>query len=59
MLMVNSIQNSSFTWGNFKTFEDAAFQSLSRYSTSKGSSLYLLTNPAWKGWIKVGMAVDE
>lgn len=44
--------------GNFKTFEDAAFQSLSRYSTSKEGQVYIITNPAWKGWIKVGMAVD-
>ena len=44
--------------GNFKTFEDAAFQSLSRYSTTKEGQVYIITNPAWKGWIKVGMAVD-
>lgn len=44
--------------GNFKTFEDAAFQSLSRYSTSKEGQVYIITNPAWKGWVKVGMAVD-
>ena len=44
--------------GNFKTFEDAAFQSLSKYSTSKEGQVYIISNPAWKGWIKVGMAVD-
>jgi hypothetical protein len=30
--------------GNFKTFSDAAFESLA--------------NPAWKGWIKIGMAIE-
>lgn len=44
--------------GHYKTFEDAAFQSLSRYSTSTQGEVYILTNPAWQGWIKVGMAVD-
>jgi hypothetical protein len=44
--------------GNYKTFEDAAFQSLSRYSSSKEGQVYIIINPAWKGWIKVGMAID-
>lgn len=44
--------------GNYKTFESAAFQSLSRYATSKEGQVYIITNPAWKGWIKVGMAID-
>ena len=44
--------------GNFKTFEDAAFSSLSRYTTSSEGEVYIITNPAWKGWIKVGMAID-
>ena len=44
--------------GNYKTFEDAAFQSLAKYSTSTEGQVYIITNPAWKGWIKVGMAVD-
>jgi len=45
--------------GNFKTFEDAAFSSLSRYTTSSEGEVYIITNPAWKGWIKVGMAIDS
>ena len=44
--------------GNFKTFEDAAFQSLSRYATTSEGEVYIIVNPAWKGWIKVGMAID-
>ena len=31
---------------------------LSRFNQIKEGFVYVLTNPAWKGWIKVGMAVD-
>ena len=44
--------------GHYKTFEDAAFQSLSKYATSKEGQVYIITNPAWEDWIKVGMAID-
>ena len=44
--------------GHYKTFEDAAFQSLSQYASSKEGQVYIITNPAWKGWIKIGMAVE-
>jgi hypothetical protein len=44
--------------GHYKTFEDAAFSSLSQYTLTKEGEVYLITNKAWKGWIKVGMAVE-
>lgn len=44
--------------GNYKTFEGAAFSSLSNYEKSTEGYVYLITNPAWKGWVKVGMAID-
>lgn len=44
--------------GKYKTFEGAAFSSLSNYEKSTEGHVYLITNPAWKGWVKVGMAVD-
>lgn len=44
--------------GNYKTFEHAAFDSLSRYTASSEGEVYVITNKAWKGWIKVGMAID-
>ncbi len=44
--------------GRYKTFEGAAFSSLSNYEKSTEGHVYLITNPAWKGWVKVGMAVD-
>ena len=30
----------------------------SDYSKIKEGFVYILTNPAWKGWLKVGMAID-
>ena len=44
--------------GKFKTFEDLAFSSLPNYSDTKEGYVYILTNPAWDGWIKIGMALD-
>ena len=44
--------------GRYKTFEDAAFSSLSKYETTSKGQVYVITNPAWKGWVKIGMAVD-
>jgi hypothetical protein len=31
---------------------------VARFNQIKEGFVYLLTNPAWKGWIKAGMAVD-
>ena len=44
--------------GNYKTFEDAAFASLKNYTRSKVGEVYIIRNPAWEGWYKIGMAVD-
>lgn len=44
--------------GRYRTFEDAAFSSLQNYEKSSEGSVYIITNPAWPEWIKVGMAVD-
>ena len=44
--------------GNYKTFEEAAFQSLGKYKTVKKGFVYVITNKAWKGWIKIGRAAD-
>jgi hypothetical protein len=44
--------------GNYKTFEDAAFSSLAKYESTKEGQVYIITNKAWKGWVKIGMAVD-
>ena len=42
--------------GNYRTFEDAwNHQELNR---QKSGYVYAISNPAWPGWIKVGMAVD-
>ena len=44
--------------GRYKGFEDAAFSSLENFKDNPQGQVYVITNPAWKGWVKVGMAVD-
>jgi hypothetical protein len=45
--------------GRYKGFEDAAFSSLENYKDNPQGQVYIITNPAWEGWAKVGMAVDS
>ena len=45
--------------GRYKTFEDAAFSSLAKYELSKEGQVYIITNPNFRDWVKVGMAVDS
>ena len=44
--------------GRYKGFEEAAFSALKNYTLSKKGEVYIITNPAFEGWVKVGMAVD-
>ena len=44
--------------GRYKNFEQAAFSSLERYELSKEGQVYVITNPNFPEWVKVGMAVD-
>lgn len=44
--------------GRYKGFTDAAFSSLQNYETAKQGQVYIIVNPAFPGWCKVGMAVD-
>ena len=44
--------------GRYKGFEEAAFSALQNYKSSKEGEVYIITNPAFEGWVKVGMAVD-
>lgn len=54
------IQRSHPLWksGRYKSFNDAAFSSLQNYTTAKDGHVYIITNPAWPDWVKIGMAVD-
>jgi hypothetical protein len=45
--------------GRYKGFEEAAFSSLENFKDSTQGEVYVLTNPAWPEWVKVGMAVDS
>ena len=44
--------------GKYKTFESAAFASLEGYANTTEGYVYIINNPCWKGWVKVGMAID-
>lgn len=44
--------------GRYKSFEDAAFSSLEKYESSTEGQVYIVTNPSFPEWVKVGMAVD-
>ena len=44
--------------GRYKSFDDAAFSSLENYESSTEGEVYIVTNQAWKGWIKIGMAIE-
>ena len=44
--------------GNYNSFEDAAFSSLDKYESSVEGQVYIITNPSFPEWVKVGMAVD-
>ena len=45
--------------GRYRTFEDAAFSSLAKYELSKEGQVYIITNPNFPKWVKVGMAIDS
>jgi hypothetical protein len=44
--------------GRYKNFSSVAFSSMEGYESSTEGYVYVISNPAWKGWYKVGMAVD-
>lgn len=44
--------------GRYKSFNEAAFSSFKNLTSTKEGHVYILTNPAWPEWIKVGMAID-
>lgn len=45
--------------GRYNNFEDAAFSSLAKYELSREGQVYIITNPSFPEWVKVGMAVDS
>lgn len=44
--------------GRYKTFNDAAFEGTYKLDSIKEGYVYVITNPAWPEWVKIGMAVD-
>ena len=48
---------SMFKPGRYKTIGDAVFETSGLNSVMEGH-VYIITNPAWPEWVKIGMAVD-
>lgn len=46
-----------FKPGRYKTLNDATFK-MSAFSSVKEGYVYVITNKAWNGWVKIGMAID-
>ena len=44
--------------GSYKSFGDAAFSALEKDKKVKEGYVYVITNPAWPEWVKIGMAID-
>jgi len=44
--------------GRYKSFGDAAFSALEKDKKVKEGYVYVITNPAWPEWVKIGMAID-
>jgi len=44
--------------GRFKTFEGAAFSALKGYEKTPEGYVYIIANPSFDGWLKIGMAID-
>jgi len=44
--------------GRYKGFTEAAFSSLQNYDEAKQGQVYVIRNPAFPSWCKVGMAID-
>lgn len=44
--------------GRYKSFNEAAFSSFENLTTTKEGYVYVISNPAWPDWVKVGMAID-
>ena len=53
-----SVKHPLHKAGNYKTFEGAAFAALEGYTSTTEGYVYIINNPCWKGWVKVGMAID-
>ena len=45
--------------GRYKTFNEAAFEGTYKLSDVKEGYVYVISNKAWPGWVKIGMAVMQ
>ena len=45
--------------GCYSTYNDVAFENLNSRAEIKAGDIYVVQNPAWDGWVKVGRAIDS
>ena len=53
-----STSHPDWTPGRYPNWAAAAFAKLNMYSAKAKGDIYVITNPAWKNWYKIGKAVD-
>ena len=53
-----SVKHPLHKAGRYKTFEGAAFSALKGYEKTPEGYVYIIANPSFDGWLKIGMAVD-
>lgn len=44
--------------GYYKDWSSVAFSNMNNYNKKTEGDVYVITNPAWKNWYKIGKAVD-
>jgi len=54
-----SMYHPLYKAGRYESFNDAAFSSLKNYEDTTEGEVYVITNPAFPDWVKIGMAVDS
>ena len=61
-MWVNSvyIPTSHPDWkaGRYKDWASVAFSNMNNYNKNPAGDVYVITNPAWKNWYKIGKAID-
>ena len=52
------VSNPTHTPGRFKNYNDVVFKEYYKSKDIKEGNVYLISNPAWAGWLKVGRAMS-
>lgn len=52
------VSHATHTPGRFKNYNDVVFKEYYKSKHIKEGNVYLISNPAWDGWLKVGRAMS-